>query len=1443
MNIIRVLVNLFIIFAISSCNTVEQASVEKRSESNAIKSETFSYNSPNIVLEQNTSNASLIPTETFQGHFFQAFPTLPTGLKINTTTGEIYGVPQGTLTSSEFLIEAKSSTKSEYAKITIEVIPEAPKTLAFQYQTLAFNKDVPNSYKAITTGGIISNFSVSPTLPIGLTIDATTGDIGGTPTTPGGGMYTITASNDSGSSSASIFINIADAAPTGLSYINDGQIINVGDAFATMVPSLSSTPSSVAYVITPQLPAGIVLNSDGSISGTPTETKGITSHTVTAINSAGSTSLVISITINDPAAGLVYPASVTVQQGVPITPIPVTNYDGGTPAIFSCGACPAGITVNSNTGLISGTTSVAIGTYPLAITATHAATASTTPPNNITLNVVENYPEDSTFLGYNTDFQLYEDQAVSFTPSAAGGMPSFFSISPNIGLTIPGLAFNPLTGEISGTPTSAIATTTFTVTGQNLDETSTLVFRSAQSFNITVSTLAPTMLGYLPTTSPFYNATTGVFELQDGNNVSVGIEPNITSGGIPTTYSISPPLPDGLSLDGLTGEILGSPSEIKPVKYYTIQGTNSAGSYSETIAISSNTIIAPISLSYGVAASNNLAFTIFTNQSELPTYAGSQGTFTVSPDLPEGLILNKNTGEIAGTPLVAFDPAQVYNVTITNLKGSLTTPVTIAITNIAPAGLAYTDSVANTNITFTDGDVVDNTKIIHSSDYDNNYSAGFITSYSEIGLGFGLSLDAITGDITGTVTPTDPLELNPGYEPIQIDGLNSQGSSTANFNLKVLEIAPNISYNAQTNIVLVKGTMESIAQIVTPTNTGGNIAQTDGGVPGSFCNSVKGASEEAYDITAANFSFDDDTCSFTFDGNKCFNDDTNGDGNTGDTISFSITAQNSGNTAGVVTPITVQFYDGPNFDYEPDSEFPGENRLVLNSTLATSSSKTLGTPIPNVANKCHLGDFTLNPLAELPTPFTFNATDGDIVNPGNNILMRKEFFLESVETNSGLTLTDSEDIIVQSSHIENNTGNTDHKFETFKFDINLDGFDDVFFRNTECDDKDGDGSSDGTCAANSASTNIYLQSATSKGLLQGTSSAIPFASNLNAVALTPIQYDIAESGILYVTSANANVSARSATSVQTSDTALASTGFVRGIVPLTTGMVTSFGVVMDTGTAVAIDQFEITGNDMSTIAAATTATITVANNASGGIDLGATGAIQVVTYNDTNGDGTMDAIIGYKDSVDSNKTKICVLPSDGSNFQTTCSPRLEIPNTGDIKKIRFGDISDDTLEEMVVLTNDGTNNTIYVYENQNNTFAGLYQAVDLITLDTNSSFVSFDLADANFDGGLDIVTNDLKSDIDGDSISDDIVSGMSVYYNSGLISDLFSPVVTTKFDGLLHYSNSSGDNNEIEIINYGTGLLIFHCQIDTDAGALLTSSGQPVTTYRNSSCGIVDEFI
>ena len=70
-----------------------------------------------------------------------------------------------------------------------------------------------------------------------------------------------------------------------------------------------------------------------------------------------------------------------------------------------------------------------------------------------------------------------------------------------------------------------------------------------------------------------------------------------SSGGPVSTWTISPSLPAGLSLDSSTGAISGTPTAISSSTSYTITATNAGGSGTATVTIVVNDI-APSSVSY-----------------------------------------------------------------------------------------------------------------------------------------------------------------------------------------------------------------------------------------------------------------------------------------------------------------------------------------------------------------------------------------------------------------------------------------------------------------------------------------------------------------------------------------------------------------------------------------------------------------------------------------------------------------------------------------------------------------------------------------------------------------------------------------------------------------------------------------------------------------------------
>lgn len=148
--------------------------------------------------------------------------------------------------------------------------------------------------------------------------------------------------------------------PGNLTYLHSSISATVGVAIAADAPSLSGTVST--WSIAPALPAGLAFStSTGAISGTPTQAAASASYTVTAANSAGSTTatLTIAVAAAPPSASITYPqTTINAVVGRAITAdIPSGTGPVGTLSVSP--ALPAGLTLNTDNGVISGTPSAA----------------------------------------------------------------------------------------------------------------------------------------------------------------------------------------------------------------------------------------------------------------------------------------------------------------------------------------------------------------------------------------------------------------------------------------------------------------------------------------------------------------------------------------------------------------------------------------------------------------------------------------------------------------------------------------------------------------------------------------------------------------------------------------------------------------------------------------------------------------------------------------------------------------------------------------------------------------------------------------------------------------------------------------------------------------------------------------------------------------------------
>ena len=151
-------------------------------------------------------------------------------------------------------------------------------------------------------------------------------------------------------------------------------------------------------------------------------------------------------------------------------------------------------------------------------------------------------------------------------PSSTGGAVSSYSVSPALPS---GLSLGSASGVISGIPTAPAAAATYVVTAANPAGTAT----ASLGITVTASLIAPANLTYTLSTAVYTQG--------------VAITPNrpTSTGGAVSSYSVSPALPAGLSLDSTSGVISGSPTTVTAASVYTVQAANAAGNTTAALTI------------------------------------------------------------------------------------------------------------------------------------------------------------------------------------------------------------------------------------------------------------------------------------------------------------------------------------------------------------------------------------------------------------------------------------------------------------------------------------------------------------------------------------------------------------------------------------------------------------------------------------------------------------------------------------------------------------------------------------------------------------------------------------------------------------------------------------------------------------------------------------------
>lgn len=294
--------------------------------------------------------------------------SLPSGLTLS-SAGTISGTPTNT-TSQSFTVRAADANGCagtlSYTMVPVcATITVAPASLPGGVVGSVYNQP-------LTANGGTAPYAwsiTSGTLPAGLTLSSA-GVISGTPTSTASHTLTVQAADANGCK-GTLSYTIAPACPA--ITITPGTLPGAvtGSAYSQALTAGGSSGTLVWTVTSGSLPSGLVLGSTGVISGIPTSTTSRT-FTIQATDGNGCPST-ITYTLA-PACPTLSITPATLSGAVVGSPYSQSLSAGGGTGTLSwaitSGTLPAGLTLNSSTGLISGTAPLTASSTALTVQVT-----------------------------------------------------------------------------------------------------------------------------------------------------------------------------------------------------------------------------------------------------------------------------------------------------------------------------------------------------------------------------------------------------------------------------------------------------------------------------------------------------------------------------------------------------------------------------------------------------------------------------------------------------------------------------------------------------------------------------------------------------------------------------------------------------------------------------------------------------------------------------------------------------------------------------------------------------------------------------------------------------------------------------------------------------------------------------------------------------------------
>ncbi len=218
-------------------------------------------------------------------------PALPTGLSLDSGSGNIAGTPTVTQTQTTYTVtvtDANSATATATFQLTVNSTVTATQAIASVMLTA---NHLATTFTPVNGSGGTGPlaYSISPTLPTGLSISPATGAISGTPTDAlTQTHFTVTVTDANGETATAPFSLSVNSTVTATQSV-PSVVVNANHVTAVTPVTGSGGTGLLAYSISPTLPAGLSFSpTTGAITGTPTAAQTRTTYrvTVTDANSA-----------------------------------------------------------------------------------------------------------------------------------------------------------------------------------------------------------------------------------------------------------------------------------------------------------------------------------------------------------------------------------------------------------------------------------------------------------------------------------------------------------------------------------------------------------------------------------------------------------------------------------------------------------------------------------------------------------------------------------------------------------------------------------------------------------------------------------------------------------------------------------------------------------------------------------------------------------------------------------------------------------------------------------------------------------------------------------------------------------------------------------------------------------------------------------------------------